>query len=69
MKEAARMDTLKPDGAPDASESWSHRLREPLPRRQLGPGILTLLWILRIYVMIAVPLVVYAFVNALRQGH
>jgi hypothetical protein len=69
MKEAARMDHLKPDGTLDASETWSHRLREPLPRRQLGPGILLLLWILRIYVMIAVPLVVYAFVTALRQGH
>ena len=51
----------------DVSDAWSHRLREPLPRRKLGPGILTLLWILRIYVMIAVPLVVYAFISALSQ--
>lgn len=53
--------------AVDESDAWSRRLREPLPRRSLSPGILTLLWILRIYVMIAVPLVVYAFVTALQQ--
>jgi hypothetical protein len=41
--------------------------QRPFPRRKLGPGILTLLWILRIYVLIAVPLVVYAFVRALHQ--
>jgi hypothetical protein len=60
---------MKPDeqNAPvtDVSDAWSHRLREPLPRRKLGPGILALLWILRIYVMIAVPLVIYAFIGAL----
>jgi hypothetical protein len=38
-----------------------------LPRRTLTPGIVALLWILRIYVLIAVPLVVYAFVEALRK--
>jgi len=53
----------------DESDAWSHRLREPLPRRKLGPGILTLLWILRVYVMIAVPLVIYAFFNAIQQHH
>lgn len=41
---------------------------QPLPRRKLGPGIVTLLWILRVYVLIAVPLVVYAFVKALHQA-
>lgn len=40
----------------------------PLPRRVLGPGILALLWVLRIYVLIAVPLVVYAFIKALHQS-
>ncbi|HEY5094710.1 MAG TPA: hypothetical protein VII69_06335 [Candidatus Eremiobacteraceae bacterium] len=55
--------------APDESVEWSRRLREPLPRRTLSPGILALLWILRIYVMIAVPLVIYAFVTALQQRH
>jgi hypothetical protein len=56
-------------GEADSSDAWSHRLREPLPRRTLGPGILVLLWVLRLYVMVAVPLVVYAFVKALHQGH
>jgi hypothetical protein len=64
---------MKPDErnppAADVSDAWSHRLREPLPRRKLGSGILALLWILRIYVMIAVPLVVYAFITALMQRH
>lgn len=36
-----------------------------LPRRKLGPGLTVLLWLLRIYVLIAVPLVIYAFVRAL----
>jgi len=40
----------------------------PLPRRKLGAGIVVLLWILRIYVLVAVPLVVYAFVKALHQS-
>ncbi len=40
-------------------------MRPPLPRRKLGPGVTALLWLLRIYVVIAVPLVIYAFVNAL----
>jgi hypothetical protein len=52
----------------DSSDAWSHRLREPLPRRTLGPGILVLLWVLRLYVMVAVPLVVYAFFKALHQS-
>jgi len=37
----------------------------PLPRRRLGPGIFTLLVVLRIYVLIAIPIVGYAFVRAL----
>jgi hypothetical protein len=41
--------------------------RPPLPRRKLGPVITVLLWLLRIYVLIAVPLVVYAFIKALHQ--
>jgi hypothetical protein len=64
---------VKHDGseapADDSSDDWSRRLREPLPRRKLSPGILALLWILRIYVMIAVPLVIYAFFTALYQRH
>ena len=53
----------------DVSDAWSHRLREPLPRRSLSSGILVLLWVLRLYVMVAVPLVVYAFFRALHPGH
>jgi hypothetical protein len=37
----------------------------PLPRRKLGRGVVALLLILRIYVLIAVPLVAYAFIHAL----
>ena len=53
----------------DSADSWSQRLREPLPRRTLSPGILALLWVLRLYVIVAVPLVVYAFFRALHPGH
>jgi hypothetical protein len=65
-------DTMERDQAgravEDMSDSWSRRLHEPLPRRTLSPGILVLLWILRLYVMVAVPLVVYAFFRALHQS-
>jgi hypothetical protein len=47
---------------PDQRQS---ALRTPLPRRQLSPGILILLWTLRIYVVLAVGVVVYAFVKSL----
>ena len=36
-----------------------------LPRRELGRGITALLLLLRVYVLIAVPVVGYAFVHAL----
>ena len=36
-----------------------------LPRRILGRGTMALLILLRIYVIIAIPIVVYAFVHAL----
>ena len=36
-----------------------------LPRRSLGRGTLTLLILLRVYVVIAIPIVLYAFVHAL----
>jgi hypothetical protein len=41
----------------------------PLPRRKLGLGVSVLLWALRIYVALAVPLVFYAFIRALHQAH
>jgi hypothetical protein len=37
----------------------------PLPRRKLGAGAVALLFILRIYVLVAVPLISYAFFKAL----
>ncbi len=39
--------------------------RSPLPRRHLGRGTLVLLFLLRIYVLVAIPIVCYAFVRAL----
>jgi hypothetical protein len=49
---------LEPDQLAAATE-------KPLPRRVLGRGTLALLILLRIYVVIAVPVVGYAFVHAL----
>lgn len=40
----------------------------PLPRKRLRRGTLVLLVVLRIYVLIAIPIVAYAFVRAL-LGH
>ncbi|MEO9250475.1 MAG: hypothetical protein ABI322_05615 [Gemmatimonadaceae bacterium] len=37
----------------------------PLPRRELGRGTVALLILLRLYVIIAIPIVGYAFVHAL----
>lgn len=37
----------------------------PLPRRTFGRGVLGLLIALRIYVIVAIPIVGYAFVHAL----
>jgi hypothetical protein len=42
--------------------------RQPFPRRQLGRGSVALLVLLRAYVVIAVPVVCYAFVHALMTG-
>jgi hypothetical protein len=39
--------------------------QEPFPRRRLGRGTVALLVLLRAYVVIAVPVVCYAFVHAL----
>jgi hypothetical protein len=66
--EDVRRDQTGPKEA-DTSDMWSQRLHEPLPRRTLSPGIIALLWVLRVYVMVAVPLVVYAFFRALHPGH
>ena len=42
--------------------------RTPLPRRELGGVVVALLVILRMYVLLAIPLVAYAFVRALMAG-
>ena len=52
------IDVLEPGQFTNAKQS-------PLPRRQLGRGTLTLLILLRAYVVIAIPIVAYAFVHAL----
>jgi len=65
---------VKPDLRDSAGDAGLEEARlqalaaaQPLPRRVLPTGILVLLWVLRIYVLIAVPLVVYAFFHALRH--
>lgn len=47
---------------PDQLAAVSER---PLPRRNLGSGALALLIALRLYVILAIPIVGYAFVHAL----
>jgi hypothetical protein len=37
----------------------------PLPRRKLGQGVMALLIVLRVFILIAIPIVIYAFVQAL----
>ena len=37
----------------------------PFPRRKLSRGVLALLVVLRVFIVIAVPIVIYAFVHAL----
>ena len=39
--------------------------QQALPRRRLGRGTMSLLILLRVYVVIAIPIVCYAFVHAL----
>jgi hypothetical protein len=50
--------TLEPDQLAAAT-------MRPLPRRKLGRGALALLILLRVYIVIAIPIVAYAFVHAL----
>ena len=49
-------------------EQLSAAVRRPLPRRVLSRGVLALLIILRLYVMLAIPMVAYAFIRALSVG-
>ena len=41
----------------------------PLPRRNMGRGALALLILLRVYIVIAIPIVAYAFVHAMLAPH
>ena len=41
---------------------------QPYPRRALSRGTFALLVALRVYVAIAIPIVIYAFVHALMKG-
>lgn len=43
--------------------------RRPLPRRKLSRATVSLLWLLRLYVFIAIPVVGYAFVHALHSSN
>ncbi|MGA2044419.1 MAG: hypothetical protein ABSG83_13735 [Roseiarcus sp.] len=54
-------------GALEPEQLAAAKLR-PFPRRKLGRGVLALLVLLRVYVVIAIPIVVYAFVRALLAG-
>ena len=47
------------------SGQFTAATQTPLPRRVLGRGTLVMLMLLRIYVVIAVPIVGYAFIHAL----
>ena len=55
------LDALDPDQRSSVAE-------RPLPRRHLGRGITWLLIGLRVYVLLAIPIVVYAFIHALDGG-
>ncbi|HYP63487.1 MAG TPA: hypothetical protein VEQ16_06345 [Acidocella sp.] len=50
-----------------APEQTAKRRDEPYPRKKLGFLTAALLWALRLYVFIAVPLVIYAFARAVMQ--
>lgn len=39
--------------------------KRPYPRRKLSAGVLALLVALRVFVVIAIPIILYAFVHAL----
>ncbi len=41
-------------------------LAKDLPRAKLSPPVVVALWLLRIYVIVAVPIVIYVFLRTLR---
>ena len=44
-------------------------LRAPLPRKKLSRGTRAVLILLRVYVLVAIPIVAYAFIRALPPPH
>ena len=52
------------DSTPDSMPAVM-AAKQPLPRRKLGRGTTALLVLLRVYVIVAVPIVGYAFFHAL----
>ena len=60
------MNDAEPIAALEPGQVTSATAR-PLPRLRLGRGTLALLVMLRIYVVAAIPVVIYAFVRALQQ--
>lgn len=48
---------------------YSSETSRPLPRRKLGGWTMALLIGLRVYVVLAIPVVVYAFIHAMGTGH
>lgn len=55
-------------GALEAHQLAAARAR-PFPRRKLSGGVLALLVVLRLYILIAIPIVAYAFIHALLAAH
>ncbi len=43
--------------------------RPPLPRKKLNRGTRAVLVLLRVYVLVAIPIVAYAFIRALPPPH
>ena len=46
-------------------DQFSAAHRAHLPRRKLSRGVVVLLVLLRVYVLLAIPVVAYAFIHAL----
>ncbi len=44
----------------------SSELAKDLPRARLSPAVIAVLWLLRVYAVVAIALVVYVFVRSLR---
>jgi hypothetical protein len=50
-------------------EQLSAAVMRPYPRRKLSGGVLALLVGLRIFILLAIPVVIYAFIHALLTAH